>query len=296
MKERVAYFIIDGKHFGLDSTLLDQAPEYNSLNITFDIPYMGNSLVPLPAKFTIDNLTPQSRKHITTNTSIFLKRRRKIQFYAGYKGEERCLFDGEINRAWFEGLPDTTLYIEAWTSLESMGSIVNVRFNSIKAIDLLEDAVKRCKMTLYTTSKVRNHPQLQRIIKGFSFSGSGASAYNYLTRVMKDITGFYYTKNQIIISIQNNVVKVSLLSEQNNKPMDIGYWNGMVGLPVPNMGGVDITMRLDPNFYVGQTVRLESLSNSLYNDEYNIFGTIFRGSLRGDDFYTDLICTRVYKK
>ena len=313
MSERVAYFKIAGIEdvwnkqtqkmdtvqtstlfqIGQDSSLINKYDSYINLNISFDIPYMGNSVVPMDAKFSIDNIEPNLKKSIATNVSIFQDRKRKIEFWCGYKDNERKLFDGRIEKAYFSGMPDSTLYINAWTSLYSMGNPVKIKFNGIKAISLLEDAVRKCGMTLNITNEIKNNPQLQRIVPFFSFEDS---AYAYLTRVIRDITSFNLIKDQIIISVENNIVYVRYAEKLNNiKPIEIGYWNGMVGRPEPTAMGVNIRMILNPNFYVGQTIELNSTEDELYNGFYNIYGTVFHGNTRDEEFYTDLICQRITK-
>lgn len=311
MTERIAYFFIAGIddvydkktkrtkvvytsdkfQIGRDSSIGKNSPEHNNLNISFEVHYKGNSIVPLPAKFAIDNVDENLKKYIVTNVNLFQERKRSIQFWCGYQGNERLLFDGRIEKAWYSGLPDSTLYINAWTALNYMGMPVNVKFNNIKAIDLLEKAIKACGMTINIPYKLRQHQQLQRIISSFSYEDS---AYAYLTKVIKDITSFNLVKNQILISIENNVVYVRHADKKNTEnPVVIGYWNGMVGRPEPTIMGVNVRTILDPGFYVGQTIDLVSTEDDLYNGLYNIQETIFHGNTQEEEFYTDLVCQKV---
>ena len=300
MKKRVAYFIIDGKQFG---------DEKNSpLNISFNVSYMGNSLVPLDANFTIDNLSQDNIAYISTNTSLFLTRRRKIQFFCGYEGNVQLLFDGEIEQAQPHGQPDTSLEIRAWTSIYSMGKKIKVKFNNIKAIDLLKSAIKECGYSLSCPAEIQTAPQLQKIIEYFSMTGS---AQEFLWRVIRNITGNYVVKDQVLFTIAKGVVSVAWADKINSKKkfqkiysingevigkyldtgnLQINESTGMIGIPEPTQAGINLRTKLDVSLGVGQTIDFFSLMMPIYNGSYNIYGITHHGSTRGKDFYTDLIC------
>ena len=295
MKRRVAYFIIDGKKFGDDKN--------SPLNISFDVSYMGNSLVPLDARFTIDNLSQNDIAYITTNTSLFLDRRRKIQFWCGYEGNVRMLFDGEIEQAQPHGKPDTSLDIRAWTSIYAMGKKIEVKSSNIKALELLRNAVLQCGYHLSCPADIQQAPQLQKMIDYFSMTGS---AQEYLWRVIKDITGNYVVEDQVLFTIAKGVVTVSWANKKNSKKnipgidlienIQINESTGMIGIPEPTQSGVNIRSKLDVSFDVGQTIDLISSMMPVYDGEYNIYGINHHGSTRSQDFYTDLICLRVMRK
>lgn len=293
MKQRVAYIIIDGKQFG---------NEDNCLNISFDVTYMGNSLVPLDAKFTIYNLNEDDIRYITTNTMYFQDRHRSIEFYCGYKNDVHLMFKGEIQRAQPSGKPDIGLEIVAWTSIYSMGKKVKVSANNIKALDLLRNAVSACGMKLNCPVNLQNSPQLQRIISYFTTAGE-ASAREYLAKAIRDITGNFVVEGQIFISVANDVVSVSWADKTNKKSasaivdgiaeyIQINSTTGMVGIPEPTASGVNIRVLLDTTLAVGDTITLMSSVLSLYNGNYNIYAINHHGSTREPEFYTDLVCLR----
>lgn len=286
MKKRIAYFNIDGVLIGGNTSDFD---------ISFDIPYMGNTLVPLASRFTIDNLSQETMNYIATNTTLFLDRTRHIQFWCGYEDNVKKLFDGEISKAQPSGQPDTSLSIEAWTSTKTMGTNDSVEYQNVKYIDLIKDAARRCGLGCNISPDLYNSSALQTVIPFFTYTGS---EYDYLRRVMSDITGFNVVKGQVLFCITNGMLNVSEADNVNAQfPIkEINMNTGLVGIPQPNAAGVDLRVILDVSLGAGQTIKLESKLMPIYNGLYNIYGLTHHGSLRGKDFYTDLICQRVFNQ
>lgn len=285
MKQRVAYLIIDDKQFG---------DENKSLDITFDVSYMGNTLVPLDAHFTIDNLKSEDVYAITCNTALFQSRARKIEFWCGYKGNVKKLFDGQISQAVPTGQPDTSVMITAWSSIYTMGENIRVEKKKNKYIDLLEDATKECGMGLDIPIDIRKSSRMQEVVEDFSYTGS---QYNYLATVIRDITGLNFVNGGITITIQNQVVCVRWTTDENtrNSIVEVNSGTGMVGIPEPTSTGVEIKMLLDVSLQAGMMINLTSEIMPLYNGKYNVYGITYRGNVRDTDFYTDLQCIRCGK-
>lgn len=286
MKKRCAYFEIDGIKIG---------DKYSDLDISFDVPYMGNALVPLASRFSIDNLSQDTMNYIATNTTLFQNRTRHIKFFLGYEDNVKMLFDGEISKAQPSGQPDRSLMIEAWTSTQTMGTNCQIKYDSVTYRYLIEDAAKKCHYTCSFAPNVYNAPRLQQIVPHFSHTGS---EYEYLRRVMSDVTGFNTVKDTILFCLNNGVLNISLADSVNNgvPVRDINASTGLVGIPEPNAAGVDLRVLLDVTLSAGQTIRLTSKVAPLYNGLYNIYGVTHHGSIRSNEFYTDLICQRVYKQ
>lgn len=285
MKQRVAYLIIDGKQFG---------DENNPFEISFDVSYQGNALQPIASKFSIDNLSKDDMRQIVNNTALFSDAiRRKIEFYCGYKGNVKKIFDGQIESAHPAGQPDTSVEISAWTSIEIMGDNIQREYKNTKYLKILEDAIKLCGYGSNIDIDVRNSGILQKIASEYSVS---SSSYEFLRRVICDITGFATTKNQVIFTIANNIMYVYFAnSKSKTTPIEINANTGMVGIPQPNSVGVDVRVLLDVSLLPGQTINLTSELAPLYNGLYNIQNISHHGSVRDNDFYTDLQCQRVYK-
>lgn len=283
MKKRIGYFNIDNVMIG----------EHTNFDISFDITYQGNSLVALPARFSIDNLKQDTINYIATNTQLFEERRRHIQFFCGYEDNVRKIFDGEISRAIPSGQPDRTLSIEAWTSTEVMGTNVGIQAENISCIDLIKQAANACGYSWEFSSAALNSPKLQRTLPEFSHTGS---EYDFLRRVISDITGFNVVKDQVLFCIDGKKMFISLADETNTllPVREISAGTGLIGIPEPSVAGVNLRLLLDVTLCAGQTIKLNSKVLPLYNGLYNIWAITHHGSLRGTDFYTDLICQRVY--
>lgn len=283
MRRRVGYIVIDGKQFGDIETPLD---------IAFDVTYMGNALVPIDSHFSIDNLSKEDIYDITTNTQLFMDRKRHIEFWCGYEDNYQKIFDGEISSANPSGQPDTSVNITAWASTYIMGTNVRVAYPQVSYLDLLRDAVTKCGFMLNMPAFLRSSPQLQQVVENFTYTGS---AYDYLRRIMSDITGFNLIKQQILFFIQNGIVSVSRADMANSGMpiIEINSDTGMIGIPQPHSVGIDIRMLLDVSLTAGQTININSDLLPLYNGLYNVFTVTHHGSIRGNDFYTDLYCLKV---
>lgn len=283
MKDRIAYFNIDNIMIG----------EHADFDISFDVTYHCNTLVPLPSRFSIDNLKQDTLNYIATNTQLFQERRRHIQFWCGYEDNVRKIFDGEISRATPSGQPDKTIDIEAWSSTEVMGTNVGIQRKNITGVDLIKEAANICGYSWSFTQGALKSSKLQRIIPEFSHTGS---EYDFLRRVMSDITGFNVVKDQILFCIEDKRLLVTQADEINTllPTKEINAGTGLIGIPEPTAAGVNLRLLLDVTLSAGQTIRLLSKTMPLYNGLYNIYAITHHGSLRGNEFYTDLICQRVY--
>ena len=97
------------------------------------------------------------------------------------------------------------------------------------------------------------------------------------------------------LGVYNNTVYVSK-QDVVNKTLPViiaSSKSGMVGIPEPTATGVDIRMLLDVSIVSGQTLELRSELLPRYNGLYNVHNVTHRGSVRDNDFYTDLQCIRV---
>lgn len=283
MRERVAYFEIEGKQFG---------DVNHSLQCTFDVTYMGNSLVPMPAHFSITNLKKDDLYAITTNTQLFEERHRNIKFYCGYKDNYQKIFDGRIDMAKPSGQPDTSLDITAWTSTYIMGENSKWERPKTTYLELLNEAALACDLILDIPVHLKKSPELTQTVENFSQTGS---SYELLRRVMSDITGFNLVKDQLLFVVHNGILSVSRDNEVNNeKPIiEINSSTGLIGIPEPHSVGIDLRMLMDVSLVPGQTIKLTSKLLPLYDGLYNIFSVTHHGSLRGNDFYSDLYCLKV---
>lgn len=284
MKKRVAYLIVDGKQFG---------DENHSLEIQFNITYSGNALIPLDAVFVVDNLKKDDVYYITDNASLFASRNKDIQFWAGYKGQVRKLYDGKIRVATPSGQPDTSLTITAMQSYSYIPESISVEYYNISFLDLLRDWERVSLMPVLIPENIKTSPTLLQKVD-FFYTGSVSG---YLNEIINWITGFNTVKEQIIFSQD---VSGIIVSNQDNVNLiapiiPINSATGMVGIPKPNAAGIDITVLMDTALRAGMTIELTSTMLPKYNGLYNIQSVTYHGSVRGNDFYTDLHCTQVYK-
>lgn len=287
MKRRIAYLVIEGKQIG---------DEKHSLQIQFNITYQGNTQIPLETVFVVDNLRKEDIYYITTNTSYFQDEmsapKKKIEFWCGYEGNVRKIFDGRIRKAYPTGQPDTSLYIYAMSASEFIPTQVTAQFDNITFYELLKDYERRSLISVIIPESLRYDSRLQTMLPTYSFDGT---IDNYYKQLVSDITGNAFVKGQLNFIKDGAIVYVCKQDAKNTELpiIPINSHTGMIGIPEPTAAGVDLRVLLDTSIRAGMTIRLESKMLPKYNGEYNVNNVTYNGSTRGKEFYTDLHCTRV---
>lgn len=293
MKERVAYLEIDGRRFG------DVKPDsgFSGLNVGFDVNFTGSALVSNASGFQLYNLNDNDIKYITTNTTRFLDRQRTIKCFAGYKGNVKQLFGGQILDAYPTGQPDTSVKISAFGNIKNMGQPVEKTYKNPLFIQLLQDAAWSCGLIVSMSQEVENSTVMNSVfMPEFSFTGS---ANEFLQRIESEIISRNLIREDILsFTVANDILYVYYVARRNHyadKP-EIGIplvssETGMVGIPSPTRVGVNIQMLMDVTLFPGQTIKLESKRlPSIYNTFYNIINIRHHGILRGTEWYSDIEC------
>lgn len=284
MKKRVAYLVIDGKRFG---------NEYHGLDMSFDVNYTGTNLVPNNSTFTISNLNTKDMYEVVTNIARFIERRRKIECWAGYEGNVKQIFAGEILQSNPVNMPDTTVSISALSNINAMGKQVKYEQKNPKFIDLLTAATKACDLQEHIPASVRNSEKLQSNAgRYYSFSGS---SWQFLQEVESAIAAHTdQSRKALAFPIQNNTLYVYWEGEEYPSFIPtISKETGLIGIPTPTETGINFRTLLDISLSPLQTINLQSKLLPLYNGKYNIINIRHHGSLRGNDWYSELECNNL---
>lgn len=293
MKERIAYLEIDGRRFGDNSPNKD----FVGLNVGFDVNFTGSALVSNASGFQLYNLNDNDIKYITTNTTRWLDRQRTIKCFAGYSGNVKQIFGGQILDAYPTGMPETSVKISCFGNIANMGKHIERTYTNPLFITLLNDAATDCGLVLNVSREVDNSAVMNSIfMPEFSFTGS---ANEFLQRIESEIISRNVIREDIMsFTVANDVLYVYYVARPNNyadtPEIDIPLISaetGMVGIPSLTRVGVNIQMMMDVSVHPGQTIKLESkrLPN-IYNTYYNIINIRHHGTLYGKDWYSDLEC------
>lgn len=282
MRQRVAYLIIDGKKFG-DTD--------HSLEIRFDITYAGNSRVPLDTTFYVYNLKKDDIYKATKNTSLFEDKMVDIEFWCGYKGNVRRLFKGKILNASPSGQPDTSLTISALADDVFFERKVKVNYKNITFYDLLKDYEAKSGCPVIIPESIKYDSRLQTVVGNYAFTGSVSE---YITKIIKDITGNNITKGNLVFVRNDGIIYVANqdTASRTIPPIPINSKTGMVGIPEPTETGINVRVLLDTTLRAGLTINLTSTMLPKYDGTYNIINVTHHGSVRGKEFYTDMYCTK----
>lgn len=283
MKKRVAFLIIDGKRFG---------GEESGLNMSFDVRYAGTSLVPLDSTFTLTNLNKFDMAQVVTNTARFIDRKRSIECWAGYYGNVKQIFSGQILQSNPMDMPDTSVSITAYSGIEMMGKQVNKDWKNAKYIDILEYATEQCDLQLNLPLDIRKSEILQSSVgQNWSFTGS---AYQLLRDIQLMLAANNNTKTALSFTIYNGILYIYW--EDKPYPASVPVINkesGLIGIPTPTEQGINLQVLLDVSLNPLQTIYVESDRLGLYDGTYSIVNIRHHGTLRGNDWYSDLECVKV---
>ena len=284
MKRRIAYLEVDGKRFG---------GERSGLNISFDVPYCGSAFIPTNASFVLTNANRHDTEQIVTNTSRFIERKRQIKFWAGYEGNVKQIYGGQILRSVPADMPDTNINITAQALEKAMGKYIERNWENPMFIDLIREAATACDFDLCISEQVRSSDKLMKRA-GHRYEYSGG-AVGYLREIMTDLGSVIVTNNDgMAFCVANNILYVSFQSEPYPASIPIINKNtGLIGIPSPTDTGVNLQILMDVTLSPFQTIRLESERMPLYNGFYNIINIRHHGTLRGRDWYSDLECCTV---
>lgn len=253
----------------------------DGINVNFSVTKLASAIM---NKATIDicNLTKADIDFLTTYTSEFIaiNQHKRIRLWAGYEDTGiAVIFDGDIVEALPSDPPDIWLKCQALSGYYNAKDPISKTFNgnlSFKAI--CQEAAKILNLTLdYESSVVKN-------ITDFSFNGGKTKILNALNE-LADIDA--YEDDGILVVKDAGEPRKSAIVRYINEN------SGMIGMPKPDALGVTLNVLLDNSLKIGQKIYLESRSIPSCSGEYYIYELKHDGSLRGNNFYTQIKARRL---
>lgn len=212
----------------------------------------------------------------------YLRKRYGISIYGGYKGyNPALLYSGDIYQAKVVSTaPDIGIKIEGRTGFYSRAiSAEKVELNACDFKTLCAQACEALNL------KLRYLARRNIKIDGFAYSGK----VYWLVKNLQKIDGKVNIKCDDIFM---TVTDIPSEEEAKGNIAIISQSTGMIGLPEPYPYGMNVTTLLNPQLQPGQWVEVKSEIIPQYNGKYNISILTHSGSLRGNNFYTRLQCTK----
>ncbi|MGN0023002.1 MAG: baseplate hub protein [Elusimicrobiaceae bacterium] len=212
----------------------------------------------------------------------YLRKRYGIAIYGGYKDyNPALLYSGDIFQATvISTAPDIGIKIEGKTGFYSRA--ISAEKVELKGGDFKTLCGQACQAL---NLKLRYLAKRNIQIDAFAYSGKAFWLVNKLQEIDK----------KVIIKCDDIFMTVTDLPKEEDAKGDITVISqntGMIGLPQPSPYGMNVTTLLNPRLQPGQWIDVKSDIIPQYNGKYNISILTHSGSLRGNNFYTRLQCTK----
>lgn len=214
------------------------------LRVNFEI---TKSVLSFPnlAKIIIYNPNPDT-------ISVLQDRFTKLIFNAGYEGDVRLLFKGEIRNA-FEGKIGTDRTITVYAG-DGERDWQNASFNktfteNVSISSAIDEVLKTFKDTVI--GSLEGVPQISDKLRGQTLSGSS-----------KDIMDQFADEYGFNWNIQDGEVVITAIEEplQGTEAVLINAATGMIGSPTVTEIGANVTTLLNPRLFPNSAFKIESVN------------------------------------
>lgn len=214
--------------------------EIKDLRIRFDVKKTSDG-EPNTAVIEVYNLNPEHQSQIIKEWS-------DIRLIAGYKGDERLIFQGQIRTAIpvVEGT-DRIVTIEAGDGdREVLRGFINKTLDKGCTGD---DIVSECKKSMFGISSTYQDSLDSTYSRGKVLSGRASDIMN--NQVKKEDAQWSIQDGQMLVLQGDNVLPNAVWSITKN--------TGMLGSPEPTTIGLKVSTLLNPAYLIGGVAKVESL-------------------------------------
>jgi hypothetical protein len=230
--------------------------ELSELKISFTVEAQIR-LNPNKAEVRIYNLNQKHRNDVSFKYDINrVEYGGKLVVYAGYVGDEKMIFEGDIVRSFTtkEGA-DYITYVEGLHRAESFAKAnINKSFpKGTSAISILKYILNQIGVT---SPKDKDVSLLERVI-GSDKLESGEIFTGDTSKILKDFSDKY--KDKLIIDFDENGPIFLEPGKSNGQPaVKISKETGLIGVPTVTDIGANIEFLLDPSIKNGTELSVES--------------------------------------
>lgn len=234
------------------------------------------------AQIQIANLSMDDITYLTTYLSPFLspQARKKVILYCGYDDNVAKIFEGDIWTA-----QPSKNGADIWLNIKAMKGFFNSSTITSKTIKGTQIPLKEVcqQVAKWNSMPLDFQATVSKTLDTFAFTGSLTDAVRKLNDTA-DILAFEENGTLKVIDRKDPKIKGGIreLSEES----------GMIGFPHLDHFGATIKMLMDNTVKLGTTVKLKSKLCPSANGQYWVYTATHTGSLREQQFYTELKCRR----
>lgn len=210
-----------------------------------------------------------------------------IQLTAGYLDESGIIFNGGI----FDVLPSLDssdlsvrltctagLQKRSETSSESANTLFEISEKNYSFLEICKKLAEKMNVPI----EIRNAEDT--ILDSVSISKTCLQTIEELRNFKRMKYNVYFTGGKLIVEDRhkgkgNKIIKLSALS-------------GLIGSPQPTIAGCNLKCLLRPTLEAGGHVEVESAKLPMVNGVYRIINLTHTGSSRGNQYYSNMQCTR----
>jgi len=256
-----------------------------SFNISFDTSATVSGAVN-EGNIKIGGLTRDTMVYLATSTTPWTKNiiQNQITIDAGYEGNHAVIFDGNIIEATPNlDSPNYTISIKAKAYYQVLvNENISLSFKGqVPASKIAQEIAKRLSFVFFNG--------LTEDVMVTDYQLKDASPLQH-ARNLAQITGLdvFVDRNRLFIKHKGTPIL-----ESNDKNILKISDDKMIGAPIPNAMGCDLSVRLDPSIMTGQEVELQSKKFPTLNSTNYIIQTIsHHGETRGNNWRTKLVMLR----
>lgn len=291
MRKRIAYIEFPPEE-GNSPALLKNVKRIMGLNVRFNVKFYSQGGMPSEAHIEVYNLSREDLAFLSTCSATWAKKQNLFRLYAGYEGEVKLLYSGQIMEAAPQGAPDVVLRIRGLSDVKWWGQNVAIQSQDVTYMQLIDRAAREMGYTVNISQKVRQgNKKLNTSAKNFTYTGDPLSLLSKVQSMMGGITGDLDT---VFINVENEVINIWTPETANKESiLLISKKTGMIGIPQPTGNGCSVKILMNTGITPGQIVRVESERIEVLNTDYYVIGVQHEGELRGNAWYTTLDCSRI---
>lgn len=293
MRERRAYIAFPTTS-GNNPALLNNVKVIEGLNVRFSVKIFSQAGLPSEATIDVYNLNDKDLQYLTTTVDTQTQKQNLFQLYAGYEGDVKLIYSGQIMQAVPDSYPDVILSIRGISGAKWWGHNIQLQSSKLTVMGLIERAAQAMGYTINIDQRLRrNNVLLNTVVDEFSFSGSPMRLLEIAQEKMGGITT---DKDTVFISVVNDQINVwSPATQETDSILLINAQSGMIGLPQPTPGGCKVKILLNNSIKTGDIVQVQSTRVTPVNGIYYVISITHEGELRGNNWYTTLECARIGK-
>lgn len=291
MRKRIAYIEFPPET-GNNPALFNSVKRLMGLNIRFNVKFYSQGGMPAEAHIEVYNLNRDDLAFLSTCSATYAKKQNLFRLYAGYEGEVKLLYSGQIIEAVPQIGSDVVLRIRGLSDVKWWGHNFAIQSEDITYMQLIDRAAREMGYTVNVSAKVRQtNRKLNTSAKNLSYTGDPLSL---LSKVQAMIGGITAAPDTVFINVENEVINIwTPETAQKDSILLISQKTGMIGLPQPTGYGCNVKILMNTGITPGQIVRVQSERIEVLNTDYYVIGVQHEGELRGNSWYTTLDCARV---